>query len=113
MEVTREKIGVEELVDGKGTYEFDYFITAKRAGFEGHQPIQANTHFNADNVSRAEFENRYARTDDMTIAAIRKLLISNGILTAGGKLNMEMAARLGWTVKEGEVADAGLPLQKK
>jgi hypothetical protein len=35
---------------------------------------------------------------------MRTLLISNGILTKEGKLNIEMANKLGWNVKEVEVA---------
>jgi len=35
-------------MNGKGGYEFDYFIVAKRAGFEKHEPIQTNTHFTAE-----------------------------------------------------------------
>jgi hypothetical protein len=104
VEVTKEKILVQELKGGTNTYDFDYFITAKRAGFEKHEPIQPNQHFKADNVTKEMFERRYAKTDDMTIAAMRNLLISNGILTKDGKLNMEMVSRLGWTLKEAEIA---------
>jgi predicted Zn-dependent protease len=50
----------------------------------------------------ADFEQAYAATDDLTVNAMRKLLISNGILTRDGKLNRETAARLGWTVKDRE-----------
>jgi hypothetical protein len=104
VEVTKEKILVQELKGGTSTYEFDYFITAKRAGFEKHEPIQPNKHFKADNMTSEMFERRYAKTDDMTIAAMRNLLISNGILTKDGKLNMEMVSRLGWTLKEADLA---------
>jgi hypothetical protein len=101
-EVTREKIEVRELKGGTNTYEFDYFITAKRRGFEGHQPVQANTHFTAHMKTAEDFEEAYARTDDLTITAIRDLLVSNGTLTKEGRLNKEMAAKLGWTVREVE-----------
>jgi hypothetical protein len=104
VEVTKEKILVQELKGGTNTYEFDYFITAKRAGFEKHEPIQPNKHFKADNMTKEEFEQRYAKTDDMTIAAMRNLLISNGILNSDGKLNMETVSRLGWTLKEVDLA---------
>jgi hypothetical protein len=104
VEVTKERILVQELKGGRNTYEFDYFVTAKRAGFEKHEPIQPNKHFKADNMTREEFEERYAKTDDMTIAAMRNLLISNGILTKDGKLNMETVSRLGWTLKETDLA---------
>ena len=104
--VTRERIEVGELLSGTGTYEFDYFITGKRAGFEKHEPIQENKHFTADNVTKEEFEQRYAKTDDMTILAMRNLLISNGILTADGKLNMTMVKKLGWTVAEEKSSNA-------
>jgi hypothetical protein len=104
VEVTKKKILVQELKGGTNTYEFDYFITAKRAGFEKHEPIQPNKHFKADNMTREEFEQRYSKTDDMTIGAMRNLLISNGILTKDGKLNMEMVSRLGWTLKEADLA---------
>lgn len=102
--MTREKIEVRELKGGTNTYEFDYFITAKRAGFEVHEPIQPNTHFTADQKTSGDFENAYAKTDDLTVNAMRNLLISNGILTKEGKLNSETVARLGWTVKNVEVA---------
>ena len=39
IDVTKEHIEVRELKGGTSTYEFDYFITAKRGGFEGHAPI--------------------------------------------------------------------------
>ena len=103
VEVNRNSITIEELMDGTGTYEFDYFITAKRAGFEKHEPIQANKHFSANMKTRDEFEKPYSKTDDMTILVMRNLLISNGILTEEGTLNMEMARRLGWAVKEADV----------
>ena len=103
VEVNKNSISIEELVDGTGTYEFDYFITAKRAGFEKHEPIQANKHFSANMKTRDEFEKPYSKTDDMTILVMRNLLISNGILTKEGTLNMEMARLLGWAVKETDV----------
>jgi hypothetical protein len=103
VEVTKEKIEVRELKGGTNTYEFDYFITAKRGGFEGHEPIQPNTHFTADMKTAADFEDTYAKTDDLTVNAMRNLLISNGILTKEGRLNMETAAKLGWTVKDYDV----------
>jgi hypothetical protein len=105
VKVSKEEIRVEELLEGTGSYEFDYFITAKRAGFEAHEPIQPNTHFTADMKTAEEFEETYAK-DDMTISAMRRLLVSNGILTADGKLNMELARELGWVVKDADVASA-------
>jgi hypothetical protein len=105
--VTKGRIDVRELKGGTNTYEFDYFITAKRAGFEGHEPIQPNTHFTADMKTARDFEKAYEKTDDLTIRALRNLLISNGILTKEGELNRETAAKLGWTVKEAEVIVRG------
>ena len=105
--VTKGRIDVRELKGGTNTYEFDYFITAKRAGFEGHEPIQPNTHFTADMKTARDFEKAYEKADDLTIHALRNLLISNGILTKEGKLDRETAARLGWTVKEAEVIGRG------
>ena len=104
IKVSRERIVIGELMNGRGNYEFDYFITAKRHGYEKYEPIQPNKHFKADNVTRERFEEQYAKMDDMSIVAIRNLLISNGILTKEGKLNMETVRRLGWTLKEAEVA---------
>lgn len=103
VEVSKDKIVVEELFEGAGTYEFDYFITAKRAGFENHQPIQPNTHFSADMKKKEEFEKQYAG-NDMATTAMRNLLISNGILTEDGRLNMETVKKLGWTLKEYDLA---------
>ena len=104
VEVTKGSIRVEELMEGKGTYEFDYFITAKRAGFEGHQPVQKNTHFSAHNGTQEEFERRYADTSDMTVRAMRDMLIASGILKEDGRLNRDVAERLGWKVKDQEYA---------
>ena len=104
VEVTKGSIRVEELMEGKGTYEFDYFITAKRAGFEGHQPVQKNTHFSAHNGTQEEFERRYADTSDMTVRAMRDMLIASGILKDDGRLNRDVAERLGWKVKDQEYA---------
>jgi hypothetical protein len=102
--VAKDRIEVVELMKGKGTYEFDYFITAKRVGFEAHAPIAVNSHFSADNLTKAQFEKRYSNTDDASVAATRSLLIANGILTADGRLNEEVARELGWKLRETEVA---------
>jgi hypothetical protein len=102
IEMTRKKIEVRELKGGSSSYEFDYFITAKRRGFEAHQPIQPNTHFSADQKRAADFEETYANTDNFTVKAMRKLLISNGILTREGKLNRKTAAKLSWKLREFE-----------
>jgi hypothetical protein len=55
-------------------------------------------------MSREEFESRYAAKDDISVAAIRKMLIANGILTPEGKLNPETAERLGWKMKDTNLA---------
>jgi hypothetical protein len=99
VEVTKNFIRVEELSEGRGTYAFDYFITAKRAGFEGHVPIQDNMHFSANNLPREEFEQRFADPADPTVRALKEMLIANGILTKEGRLNNEIAAKLGWKLK--------------
>lgn len=103
VEVSRDRVVVEELMDGKGTYEFDYFITAKRAGFEGHEPVQPNKHFSADMKTKEEFERRY-QSKDMATIAIKRMLISNGILTEDGRLNMETVRKLGWIIKDADIA---------
>jgi hypothetical protein len=59
-------------------------------------------HFRAHLRTPADFEEAYAKTDDLTSRAMRNLLISNGILTRAGKLDRETAARLGWTVNDDE-----------
>jgi len=100
VEVSRERIVVGELMEGDGTYEFDYFITAVRAGFEEHRPVIANKHFKPGPDETAEdFERRFTK-DDISTKAIRQMLISNGILTEDGKLNIATVEQLGWTVVE-------------
>jgi hypothetical protein len=100
VERSRVKIVVKELKNGQGNFKFDYFITAIRAGFEKHQPIVANTHYKPENNETAEeFEARYKK-DDMTTKATRSILISNGILTEDGKLDMAMVKKMSWTVAE-------------
>jgi len=97
---------VKELRKGKGSFSFDYLVTAVRAGFESHQPVAENEHFRpTERESVAEFEKRYRR-DDMNTKALRDMMIANGILTEDGKLNRETVARLGWTVKEADLAEA-------
>jgi hypothetical protein len=104
VQVSKDSIEVRELKGGKHSYEFDYFITAKRGGFEGHQPIQANTHFTANEKTAEDFEQTYTKTDDLTINALRQLLIANGTLTKDGKLNPTTAAKLGWNVQPRRLA---------
>jgi hypothetical protein len=100
VEVSNERIVVEELKGEKHSYEFDYFITAVRAGFEDHEVIVENSHFKPrTNETVEEFEARYKK-DDMTTKAMRSMLISNGVLTKDGKLNMAMVEKMGWTVAE-------------
>ena len=101
----RERIVVKELMGGKHNAKFDYLATAVRSGFEGHEPIVANTHFKprADETAQ-EFETRYSK-NDMTTKVIRTMLISNGILTGEGNLNMAKVKELGWVIAE----DGSLP----
>ncbi len=97
---SRERIEVKELMSGKHNAKFDYFITAIRDGFQEHEPVTANTHFKpGDDESAKEFEKRFSR-DDMTTRAMRSMLISNGILSEDGKLNMAKVSELGWIVAE-------------
>jgi hypothetical protein len=101
---SREEIVVKELKNGRSNFEFDYFVTGVRAGFEGHEPVAANTHFKPRADETAEdFEARYTK-DNMSTRAIRSMLISNGILTEDGKLNMVKVNALGWTVAEKDKA---------
>lgn len=51
-----------------------------------------------------DFERADAKADDLTVRAMRNLLMSNGILTKEGKLNRETAAKRGWKVKDVDVA---------
>ncbi len=101
----REIIVVKELMGGKHNARFDYLATAERAGFEGHKPVVANTHFRPGvNETSQEFEDRYSK-NDMPTKVIRAMLISNGILTEEGKLNMTKVKGLGWVTAE----DGSLP----
>jgi hypothetical protein len=100
----RERIEIKELMNGKSNARFNYFVTAVRAGFEGHKPMVANTHFRPkENETAEDFRDRY-RGDDITTKAMRNMLISNGILSEDGELNMKVVKELGWTVKETELA---------
>jgi len=106
IEQSREKLVVKELKGGKGNFEFNYLVTAIRAGFEKHEPVVENTSFRPkENEGAKDFEERFSG-NDMTIKAMKAMLISNGILTKEGELNMEVVRRLGWKLKETEVAKA-------
>jgi len=104
---SRERIEVKELMKGKSNAKFDYLVTAVRAGYEKHEPVVANTNFRPKENEKAEdFEARYSG-DDMNIKAMRAMLISNGILTKDGELNLEVVEKLGWKFKEAELATVG------
>ncbi|OGP64619.1 MAG: hypothetical protein A2169_04570 [Deltaproteobacteria bacterium RBG_13_47_9] len=101
---SRERIEIRELMKGKSRAKFDYLVTAVRAGFEKHEPVVANTNFRPkENETAKRFEARYVE-EDMNTKAMRAMLISNGILTQDGELNMEVVKSLGWIVKDAEVA---------
>ncbi len=101
----RERVEVKELMGGKHNARFDYFITAIRKGFEAHKPMADNTHFKPEEgETSGEFEARFSR-DDMTTLAMRSMLISNGILTEDGKLDMAMVKTLDWTFAEKKDGD--------
>jgi hypothetical protein len=106
---SHERIEVRELMGGKHNAKFDYLITAVRAGFEEHQAVTENKHFKpGENESAEDFEKRFSK-DDMSTRATQALLISNGILTEDGKLNMAKVSELGWTLAEDNPdADAAL-----
>jgi len=107
VERTRNRIVVKELKNGNGNFKFDYFITALRDGFQEFKPIVANTHFKpSKNETAKDFENRYS-SDDLTMKAMKMLLVSNGILTKDGKLNISKMKELGW-----KVAEEGTPQYK-
>jgi hypothetical protein len=56
-----------------------------------------NTHFAPGfDESASDFMSRFEK-DDLTTRAIRAMLISNGILTPHGKLNMARVNELGWS----------------
>ena len=96
----RHRIEIKELMNGKSNASFDYFITAIRAGFEEFKPIIANTHFKPrPNETAKNFEEHYNK-EDITTKAMRSMLISNGILTKDGKLNIAKAKELGWTIAQ-------------
>jgi len=117
VEQKRDRIVVKELKDGKSSFKFNYSVTAVRAGFEEHQVVAANTHFKPEgNETAKDFEARY-NSDDISTRAIKAMLISNGILTQEGKLNMAKLKELGWTVAEertpsGRELKAGLLLKE-
>jgi hypothetical protein len=102
---SREQIEVKELMKGKSNAKFDYLVNAVRAGFEKHEPVVANTNFRPkENEKAKDFEARYVG-EDINTKAMRAMLISNGILTRDGELNMEVVKNLGWIVKEADVAN--------
>jgi hypothetical protein len=101
----KERIEVKELMKGKSNARFNYLITAIRAGFEDHKPVVANTDFKPkENETISDFEARYSG-DDMNTKAMKAMLISNGILSKEGELNMKLVKKLGWKVKDIEVAE--------
>ncbi|MBW1813914.1 MAG: hypothetical protein JRJ39_09650 [Deltaproteobacteria bacterium] len=105
VERSREKIVVKELREGRGSFEFSYYVTGVREGFETHEPVVANTHFRPEsNETAGEFEARFSK-DDMTMRAIKAMLISNGILTADGKLDTSRIKELGWRFLEDDASN--------
>ncbi|MDH4226463.1 MAG: hypothetical protein OEV59_01730 [Deltaproteobacteria bacterium] len=103
---TNETIKVKEFKNGTGNFEFNYFVTATRAGFEAHEPVEPNKNFKPmANETVNEFEKRFAGSD-LGTTAIRNMLISNGILKADGKVDMAVVGKLGWTFAKGDSSGA-------
>jgi hypothetical protein len=97
VEVSRDRIVVQELAGGNGNYSFDYFVTANRAGYAAHEPIQSNRHFRPDHYdSIQDFEQTWNEVDGVDAKAARDLLIRNGILNPDGTLNRAKVLELGW-----------------
>ena len=87
---------VKELLGGAGNYQFDWFVTAVRKGFENHEPIQVNQHFKPELFVSIENIEEFYRQDTREVVAVRNLLISNGILNADGTLNRAKCLELGF-----------------
>lgn len=94
---TREKITVR----GTSDVEFDYFVNGVRRGFAKHQPIIPNTDFRPA-VRGIPYGSQYP-------AALRQILVANGILNPDFTPNEATAARLGWKLLDKDHPDAEYP----
>lgn len=93
-EKTSSRLVIKESQGGTSNVAFDYLVMGVRRGFEGHQPIQENTHVRPSrNLSQSSYERRMAAAENR---GLRNLLIENGTLTPEGKVNRSTAERLGW-----------------
>jgi hypothetical protein len=96
VEVTRERIRVRELGSGTGSYDFDYYVTADRKGFESFEAIRPNVHFRPEHYESIEHLENHYKSPAMVVVAMKNLLISNGILLPDGRLNRAKCLELGW-----------------
>lgn len=76
-DVDRDRIVVRELAGGTSDVEFDYLVQGKRAGFEDHRAIEANTMFLP---TKDRWEGELDRGN-------APALIANGILLPDGTVN--------------------------
>lgn len=88
---------------GTSNARFDYLVMGVRRAFEEHRAVQQNKLMKPDRqVSQEEYEGWMALPENRDM---RKLLIENGTLTAGGKINHDTAASLGWELGPKTKAD--------
>ncbi len=84
-------VGLDESYSA-GDVEFDFHIQGVRAGYEKHDPIEANFLFTTEGMESLEqFAEEMRRQPH-----IQELLIQNGILNPDGSVNERTVEEMGW-----------------
>jgi hypothetical protein len=87
-EKSRDRI----VVGGTDDCEFDYLVNGVRRGYTEYEPFADNAYFRPT-VRGIAYGGQYP-------AALREILVENGILNADFTPNEQTAARLGWTLTD-------------
>ncbi|MCB0669045.1 MAG: hypothetical protein KDC80_24640 [Saprospiraceae bacterium] len=100
-----EKTSNQLVIRSDEDVEFDFFVQGLRKGFDDFNPVQENSHFVPDREG-PEFAKRFP-------TGIVKIMQQNGILNQDLSVNIEMARKMQWKLKESRQSDLGSYDEKK
>ena len=105
---TNSEVVVEELYEGQGNYEFDYFVQGIRLGYEDYEPIIENVDyvpFQGNHTGMNESETTTQEWYNKHSEGLKRIFMMNGTLDDDCKVNEELFEEQGWRLikgKEGE-----------
>jgi hypothetical protein len=94
---------VEELLNGRGNYEFDYIVIGIRRGYETWDPIKDMLDYVPFYGNRSQMDEARTSTQefyDQQSEGLRRIFISNGLLNPDGSVNRYTFQEHGWRIVE-------------